>query len=122
MHAVLNRAFDVFSAYGLALAQPSVCRHPYSFSVHGIVYQNEDCLLRYTAFVEIMAPMFSMATLRDVVAPTLVGARTGWGLDFIWPFIMGYPRDRIAVIDDVCFYHPSSQLNKQSMYKLHGGM
>ena len=24
------------------------------------------------------------------------------GLDFVWPFLLHYPRDRIAVIDDVC--------------------
>ncbi len=25
----------------------------------------------------------------------------GWGLDFVWPFLLKYPRNKIAVIDQV---------------------
>ena len=32
----------------------------------------------------------------------------GWGLDFVWPFLLKYPKDKIAVLDDVCIYHPHS--------------
>ncbi len=36
----------------------------------------------------------------------------GWGLDFVWPFLLRYPRDRIAVVDQVCMFHPPSTPNK----------
>lgn len=31
----------------------------------------------------------------------------GWGLDSLWPFLLKYPRDRLAIIDDVCMIHPN---------------
>ena len=36
----------------------------------------------------------------------------GWGLDFVWPFLLRYPRDKIAVVDQVCMFHPPSTPNK----------
>ena len=35
-------------------------------------------------------------------------ALAGWGLDFVWPYLLGYPADRLAVIDEVCMYHPNA--------------
>jgi hypothetical protein len=35
------------------------------------------------------------------------------GLDFVWPFLLHYPRDRIAVIDDVCMLHPHTAEGKK---------
>ena len=41
------------------------------------------------------------------------------GLDFVWPFVLGYPRDRIAVIDAVCMVHPGKQEGgKASLYSI----
>ena len=40
--------------------------------------------LQPAAFIEIMAPVFSMAFFNGFVAPTLYNAHYGWGLDFIW--------------------------------------
>lgn len=37
----------------------------------------------------------------------------GWGLDFTWPFLMRYPRRRIAVIDEVCMIHSAAQGSKR---------
>lgn len=31
----------------------------------------------------------------------------GAGLDFVWPYLAGYPEDKIAVIDDTCMMRPS---------------
>jgi hypothetical protein len=30
----------------------------------------------------------------------------GWGLDWVWPYLLRYPRDSIAVIDEICMVHP----------------
>ena len=43
----------------------------------------------------------------------------GHGLDWVWPFLLGYPQDKIAVIDDVCVIHPKKMLQREgktSMY------
>lgn len=37
--------------------------------------------------------------------PSLHEAQTGLGLDWCWPHLLGYPRDRIAVIDAACARH-----------------
>jgi hypothetical protein len=31
----------------------------------------------------------------------------------VWPFLLHYPRDRIAVIDDVCMLHPHTAEGKK---------
>ncbi len=44
-------------------------------------------------------------------------AAAGWGLDHVWPFLLRYPLRQIAVIDDVCMWHPTHRANKQgSLY------
>ncbi|KDD75400.1 hypothetical protein H632_c702p0, partial [Helicosporidium sp. ATCC 50920] len=114
---VLNRAFDIFESYELELGQISICRHPQSRTLIPVAWQEPDAILRYTAFVEIMAPIMTMETLTYVVAPTLMFASVGWGLDYVWPFLLNYPRDKVAVIDEVCMYHPKMQSEKQSIYR-----
>ncbi|KAL4430961.1 hypothetical protein ABPG75_006217 [Micractinium tetrahymenae] len=102
----INRAFEVFSAYGLLLGQPSLCptAHRPSWYLH--LLRDEAAVLRFVSMVEIMAPMFEMEFFQNFVRPSLHDAYTGWGLDFVWPFLLQYPRDRVAVIDDACMTHP----------------
>jgi hypothetical protein len=30
---------------------------------------------------------------------------SGWGLDLLWPRLLGYPKDKIAVIDKIVIEH-----------------
>eukprot|EP00887_Chlorella_sp_A99_P005466 scaffold1.g5466.t1 len=114
---VLNRAFDLFHEHALLMAQPSVCDTHWTFTQWRILYQNPGYLLRHTTFIEIMAPIFDMAFFQGLVVPTLHNAFTGWGLDFTWPFLLKYPKDKIAVIDAVCMFHPSgSKPTGDSLY------
>lgn len=89
-----------------------------SWSWWRIMFQQKDKLLRYVSFVEIMAPIFTFREgfYDQFVVPTLFDAYTGWGLDFVWPFLLKYPRNRIAVIDDVCMIHPAGKKKTQSIY------
>ena len=48
------RAFEVFSAYGLLLGQPSLCPTPHRPSWYLHLLRNNDTLLRYVTMVEIM--------------------------------------------------------------------
>lgn len=59
-------------------------------------------------FNEIMSPTFNMAFFDGFIRPSLYNAFFGWGLDFVWPFLLHYPLDKIAVVDEVCIYHPPS--------------
>ena len=60
--------------------------------------QNPDCLLRFTTFVELMAPLFSRDALRKCAA-TFAGNKSAWGVDFAWTSILGRPSNGIAIID-----------------------
>jgi hypothetical protein len=62
--------------------------------------------------VEIMAPIFQMGFFEGLVRPTLYNAFTGWGLDFVWPFMMRYPRRRVAVLDEICMVHSAPSGSK----------
>jgi hypothetical protein len=78
----VNRMFDLCSALQLELAQPALSEGSY-FS-HPITLANNSFLMRYTNFVEIMAPVFSRAFLQRCVASFNENA-SGHGLDYLWP-------------------------------------
>jgi len=102
----INQMFRVFSDYRLLMAQPSFdrqCRRPW-----GITFTDPDFILRYTNFVENGVVVLATGII-DQIKNTFRDAGTGFGVDFIWPSILGFPRDRIAVIDSVSCTHPNGQ-------------
>jgi hypothetical protein len=78
----IDRMFDVAQQYDLRLFQPALTRD--SHISWAITLQHAGFALRYTNFIEIMAPAFAtplLAQLRDSFATSVLG----WGLDFYWP-------------------------------------
>jgi len=98
----VDRMFDIFAASDLWLAQPSLS--PASFRDHEICVHRDLFVLRYVSFVEIMAPIFSRAALSRCL-PTFDESVSGWGLDYVWPEIIGDPQHRLAIIDAVQMLH-----------------
>jgi hypothetical protein len=93
----IDRMFAYFHAHRLNLAQPALTHD--SYYTWRTLLQDPDCHLRYTRFVEIMAPMFSRAALR-VCARTFTESPSGWGLDWVWPKLCrDASLERLAVID-----------------------
>ena len=39
-----------------------------------------------------------------------LGPAAGYGLDYIWPWLAGFPQDRIAIVDDLCVLRPAKPL------------
>ena len=101
--ADLDRAFELFRDYGLWLAQPSL-RLDSAFS-WTFTLQRPYLALRYTGFVE-----NGLTLLRGQDLPGLLSlfaeARSGYGLDWILPSFLKAPPRSIAVLDEVCAYHP----------------
>lgn len=95
-----NRLFATCRRYGLDLAQPSIT----GFPNQPIVRPDPAYLLRYTSWVEIMTPIFSNRALR-LCMPTFEGSLSGYGLDHVWPKLLGEPHDRVAIIDAVSAVH-----------------
>jgi hypothetical protein len=116
---IINTIFDVQQQYHLDLCQPSLCSATESFTWARDLWKEMPSVLRYTTFIEVMVTQFSMRFFKQSVIPTLRYAESAYGLDWVWPFLMGFPQDRIAIIDEVCVIHPqkeSQPIGKASMY------
>jgi len=96
--ASINALFDICAAYGLSLAQPALTAD--SYLNHAITRVDPGYVLRYTNFVETMAPCFSREFLRRC-APDFAAATAGLGLDSLWPTLLDdeSPDNTMAVID-----------------------
>jgi hypothetical protein len=112
---LISRMFLVCEELKLELAQPALT--PDSYFTHPITLQHSQFQLRFTNFVEIMAPIFSVEMLARVF-PTLQGNISGYGLDGVWPRLSEL--GRVAIIDDTPVKHtrpvggPNYQFNKQA--------
>jgi hypothetical protein len=89
--------FQICRDYDLRLAQPALTRD--SFICHEVTGQQPNCLLRFTVFVEGMCPMFRADALRLCLPVMQEPSRYGWGHDWIFPKLLGYPNNKIAIID-----------------------
>jgi len=100
--STINRMFDLFHEYDLWLAQPAL--GPGSHVTFSDTYQVVHSKLRYSGFVEIMCPIIGKKAL-DILAPSFSLSASGWGLDFLWPHLLNYPTDRIAILDETPVIH-----------------
>ncbi len=91
----INRIFDFCAALQLELAQPALTLN--SYISHPITLVNHSFLMRYTNFVEIMAPVFSRAFLQRCAA-TFDENLSGHGLDYLWPTFSTEPY-QIGILD-----------------------
>jgi hypothetical protein len=96
----INRLFERCRQYDLELAQPALTRDSY-FS-HLITLEHTACSLRFTNFIEVMAPLCSRSLL-DKLLPSLQTTVSGWGLDFVWPRFSCL--GRVAIVDDALITH-----------------
>ena len=75
-----------------------------SYYAHYITMANRRFFARRVGFVEIMVPCFRRSTLEQLL-PTLELTTTGWGwgLDSVWPKLLGY--QRLGILDGVSVLH-----------------
>ncbi|MGN6582011.1 MAG: DUF707 domain-containing protein [Bordetella sp.] len=100
----INLMFYLFRKFGMDLAQPSVLRVKGSYPNHAITIQRPDSDVRYEPFVEIMCPVFSRRALKICVG-SMRDTESGYGLDHLWPALLGQPRTRMGIIDRVPVAH-----------------
>jgi hypothetical protein len=110
--AVIADMFDIFNEKGLWIGQPALTRG----SVHsfGMLLCNPGKLLRYTEFIEEQVPIFSKEALAKV-RHTFGDTQSGAGIGIPWPHILGFPSNRLAVIDATPVAHRRS-LQSGEMY------
>ena len=100
----INRLFHLTRRYGLDLSQPSLQQRPDCYIAHWFTGQQAQFVLRYIGFVEIMCPVFSQRALR-ICLGSFRDSTSGFGLDHLWPALLGGPRARMAVVDAVGVVH-----------------
>lgn len=111
----VSRMFAICDDLQLDLAQPALT--PDSYFTHVITLQHSAFQVRFTNFVEIMAPVFSTDMLARIY-PTLAGNVSGYGLDAVWPHLSKL--GKVAIIDDTPVKHtrpiggPNYAHNKKS--------
>jgi hypothetical protein len=99
---VISSVFDVAAPLGLQLFAPALDRR--SYFAHFNTMQNTSFFGRRVGFVEIMVPAFTAAALAAVL-PTLdhTPSGWGWGLDAVWPKVLGY--EDIGIVDGLTVTH-----------------
>jgi hypothetical protein len=91
----VNRIFSFCRELHLQLAQPALSLD--SFVSYPATFVNASFLLRFTNFIEIMAPVFSRQFL-ERCADSFGENLSGYGLDSLWPTWVAEP-DKIAILD-----------------------
>lgn len=96
----INKIFEVSKQYDLWLCQPSLSGYV-SYEIEKKVIGS---MLRFTNFVEIICPLMSNDTLKKLLFYLNIN-ESGWGLDYLWPKLLGYPVDKIAILDSITVEH-----------------
>ncbi len=98
----INRMFEVAHELGFDLFAPAL--HETSHYAHFITMRHHTFFGRWVGFVEIMVPGFRTAALERLL-PTLDLTETGWGwgLDSVWPKLLGY--QNVGIIDGTPVVH-----------------
>ena len=108
----VNTAFESMRTFDLMLGQPSL--EPAGHPIHDITIKRPEWRVHYTNFVETMVPIFSRQALL-VCAPSFGFSRSGFGLDHVWPCLLGDPPGRIGIIDDTAVVHTRPQVLNEDM-------
>lgn len=113
--ANINRMFAFFHAFQLNLAQPALTADSY-YSWNQVL-QDQKQLVRFTSFVEVMAPIFDRQTLQRCL-PSFSESRSGWGLDWVWGYLCSQvPQLTMAIIDATPVKHTRPVAGGGDLYK-----
>ena len=100
--STINAIFDAMRRYHLDVAQPALTRDSY-FS-HFALMSCPGYLVRYSNFVETMAPCLKSGVLQAILAD-FEGSMSGFGLDYVWCRLSRDNRFKAAILDDVAVHH-----------------
>ena len=110
----INRVFELMEEYQLDLAQPSVEESADSFLSWRIFKHDpmKDNVIP-TDFIECMNPCFSKTALLKCL-PTFTKSKSGYGLDLVWPKLIG--TDKIAILNSIVVKH-TRPIGKGDLYR-----
>jgi len=100
--SAIDRFLHYVVTYNLDLAQPAL--HERSHIAHTITGRHSRSLMRFTDFVQTMCPCFSLRAL-NLCRPHFRDNLSGWGLNYLYPKLLGYPARSIAIVDAATAVH-----------------
>ena len=93
--------FDTVLEHNLEIAQPGCL----GFAMgKQIVRRDLRYALRYSNYVDGMAPLFTQSALNKCLL-TFQNCESGRGIDHVWAAMLGNPLDKIAIIDSSLMIH-----------------
>lgn len=104
-----QRFLRVANGYGFAIAQAGLTKD--SYYSWEVTLARSGYIFRETSMVEVMAPYFTRDALLDVL-PTFDQSISTYGLDRIWPQLIG-SNQRVGVVDAIKMRH-SQPICKQT--------
>jgi hypothetical protein len=109
----INSLFLISKEKDLYLSQPSMS----GYISHNITSKKTNDI-RYTRFVEVLAPLFKNNILLKLYN-TFDENESSWGYDYLWPFLLGYPEMKIAILDQINMVHIKPVGGNYSRFKKH---
>jgi Protein of unknown function (DUF707) len=100
--ADINRFFELVKSYDLEVAQPALTWD--SYYSHITTLRNNMTKIRFTNYVEVMAPCLCSKMLQKAL-PLFNSNLSGWGLDHLWCTMADDPLNKIAIVDEVTVRH-----------------
>jgi hypothetical protein len=110
----INQLFTIAKEQQLELCQPAMT----GYLSHPITKPSPRLLLRYTNFIEVLAPLMSAKSL-PILQESFTLNYSGWGFDYLWPYLLGNPRNTIAIIDAITMRHTKPVGNDYSRFPTH---
>lgn len=98
----INQMFISARAFKVSISQ--ACLSSDSYCSWPMFKQHKSCFLRFVGQIEVMAPLFHRDALK-VCIPSFTDSRSSWGMDSVWPKLLGYPKNKLAVFDSVVMKH-----------------
>lgn len=98
----INKMFYLTNAFDADISQASLSQD--SFCSWPMFKQNSQCFLRYVGQIEVMAPLFSRNALKACI-PSFIDSLSSWGMDSVWPKLLGYPENKLIVFDSIMMKH-----------------
>ncbi len=98
----ISRLFEITAQHHLELSQPALTHNSYFTHPHTLVCPSFS--LRYTTFIEVMAPCLSRGRLKSVL-PLFRDHASLFGVDAIWARLDADNRCKAAIIDAVQVRH-----------------
>ena len=100
----INELFGKMAQFNFDLAQPSIERSNESFPSWDIFTHKEGLDVIYSNFIEITCPCFSKKGLMACIE-SFPKSKSGWGLDIVWPKLIGNNGDNIAILNCIVAKH-----------------